>query len=456
MDMNMNISLEELDFSVSTWKGLRKAGIDTLGALAEKSVDDLLAISNLGRKSLAEIAGKLQELGLVLEGYNPDAGKVVYRETEKVLPAGGYWSEVRNDYFEDGIDALEGDVLARISIDAWKTQDDNEEGCVIACVMLSKHGDVLVDYRDPVARVDEVAQEAINEAKEQLRQYFMEQQKEVNTIEYARDFGNGYKVQMVFANQLSDGAYGDIYDLKQDVLREHPNDGILIGYCVVDTVEGIVPLGCNDWNNTVAEAIADYTDNVVPSLQVRDMQVHSWDDMQLKYPMGREEMSEEEEAAFVADCYKLYEEEGFSTKYWSPFTDNAERVGLPIEIIGRIEEDSVHDLGSLPMWKAKLDGCEFEVFPEEVVPSEMKANECRWFEDVLEYDSAMIERVAGLPVDVMSPQEMADTTGKAVKDGNKYYLPKDIVPSVDSIIENAEERTVSSAVEGKDKDLEIV
>lgn len=190
-------------------------------------------------------------------------------------------------------------------------------------------------------------------------------------------------------------------------------------------------------------------------VDIHDIVVESWKDMQEKYPMERDEMTVEEEEAFVADCYKLYEKEGFSPRYWSPFTDNAERVGLPIEIVGRVEEDEAHDLECLPMWKARLDGCEFEVFPEEVVPSEMKANGCRWFEDILEYDVQMAERVAGLPVVVMSPQETANATGNAVKDGNRYYLPKDLGFGVDNIIRNAEARTVESDVEVKDRDLEI-
>lgn len=86
----------------------------------------------------------------------------------------GFWAEVRNSYFEDSIDPLEGDVLARISIDGWKTQDENESGEVIASVLLSKHGDILVDYRDGVARRDEMAQEAIEEAKAQLKDYYLE------------------------------------------------------------------------------------------------------------------------------------------------------------------------------------------------------------------------------------------------------------------------------------------
>lgn len=86
----------------------------------------------------------------------------------------GFWAEVRNNYFEDSIDPLEGDVLARISIDGWKTQDENEYGHVIARVLLSKHGDVLVDYHDNVARRDEMAQKAIQEAIAELKEYFRE------------------------------------------------------------------------------------------------------------------------------------------------------------------------------------------------------------------------------------------------------------------------------------------
>lgn len=113
----------------------------------------------------------------------------------------GYWAEIRNDFFESGTEILpeEGDVLATISIDAWKTEDENEEGCVIACVMLSKHGDVLVDYRDGVARIDEAAQEAIGEAKEQLWEYFeelQELQEDLNDMKSEKIlyFGEGHFV----------------------------------------------------------------------------------------------------------------------------------------------------------------------------------------------------------------------------------------------------------------------
>lgn len=62
-----------------------------------------------------------------------------------------YWSEIRSNHIND-----EGFVC----IDAWKTADDNEEGCVIAYVDTFS-GRII--YVDPMARVDEYAQEVILE-----------------------------------------------------------------------------------------------------------------------------------------------------------------------------------------------------------------------------------------------------------------------------------------------------
>jgi len=92
----------------------------------------------------------------------------------------GYWAEIRNDYFCTDFGPSEGDALASVSIDAWKTMDDNEEGRVIARVILSKQGDILVDYHDNVARGDEAAQTAISEATEQLKAHWKEQQMSVD------------------------------------------------------------------------------------------------------------------------------------------------------------------------------------------------------------------------------------------------------------------------------------
>lgn len=87
-----------------------------------------------------------------------------------------YWSEIRNDFFNSDILPEEGDTLASVSIDGWRTEDDNEQGFVIARVILSKHGDVLVDYHDNIARMDDLAQEYIQDAISQLKEFFVEHQ----------------------------------------------------------------------------------------------------------------------------------------------------------------------------------------------------------------------------------------------------------------------------------------
>lgn len=91
----------------------------------------------------------------------------------------GYWTEIRNTYMETSSDITphEGDLLASISIDAWRTADDGEEGSVIARVLLSLHGDIIVDYRNHCARYDKAAQASIEEAKEILRNHYAESQK---------------------------------------------------------------------------------------------------------------------------------------------------------------------------------------------------------------------------------------------------------------------------------------
>lgn len=90
-----------------------------------------------------------------------------------------YWAEIRNDYFCTDFLPEEGAVIASVSIDAWKTRDENEEGKVIARVLLSEHGDILVDYHDNVARANAAAQESIQEAMQQLKAYWQKLQQKM-------------------------------------------------------------------------------------------------------------------------------------------------------------------------------------------------------------------------------------------------------------------------------------
>ena len=63
---DMALPIEDLDLSERPRNCLKRAQIDTIGQLLEKSEDDLLAVTNFGQKSLDEVIEKLDERGLSL------------------------------------------------------------------------------------------------------------------------------------------------------------------------------------------------------------------------------------------------------------------------------------------------------------------------------------------------------------------------------------------------------
>ena len=62
----LEMLIEDLDFSVRSYNCLKRAGINTVEDLCNKSEDDMMKVRNLGRKSLEEVAAKLTSLGLGL------------------------------------------------------------------------------------------------------------------------------------------------------------------------------------------------------------------------------------------------------------------------------------------------------------------------------------------------------------------------------------------------------
>ncbi len=60
----LETSIDELEFSVRAYNCLKRAGINTLGELTEKTELEMMKIRNLGKKSLKEVVDKLKELGL--------------------------------------------------------------------------------------------------------------------------------------------------------------------------------------------------------------------------------------------------------------------------------------------------------------------------------------------------------------------------------------------------------
>lgn len=62
----MDMSIEELDLSVRSYNCLKRAGIDTVGELCQKTPEEMMKVRNLGTKSLAEVESKLAVFDLSL------------------------------------------------------------------------------------------------------------------------------------------------------------------------------------------------------------------------------------------------------------------------------------------------------------------------------------------------------------------------------------------------------
>lgn len=63
----LEMTIEELDLSVRSYNCLKRAGINTVQELSERSMEDMMKVRNLGKKSLEEVEKKLRDLGLSLK-----------------------------------------------------------------------------------------------------------------------------------------------------------------------------------------------------------------------------------------------------------------------------------------------------------------------------------------------------------------------------------------------------
>jgi len=66
-DRVLEMTIEELDLSVRSFNCLKRAGIDTVEDLINRTEEDMIKVRNLGRKSLEEVIQKLNSLGLSLK-----------------------------------------------------------------------------------------------------------------------------------------------------------------------------------------------------------------------------------------------------------------------------------------------------------------------------------------------------------------------------------------------------
>lgn len=67
VDSKLDKKIEDLDLSVRSYNCLKRANINTVGELTQKSEEEMMKVRNLGRKSLKEVVQKLREIGLDLK-----------------------------------------------------------------------------------------------------------------------------------------------------------------------------------------------------------------------------------------------------------------------------------------------------------------------------------------------------------------------------------------------------
>lgn len=65
-DKTLEMTIEELDLSVRAFNCLKRAGINTVQSLVEKTPSDMMKVRNLGKKSLEEVIEKLESIGYSL------------------------------------------------------------------------------------------------------------------------------------------------------------------------------------------------------------------------------------------------------------------------------------------------------------------------------------------------------------------------------------------------------
>ncbi|MEG6566621.1 DNA-directed RNA polymerase subunit alpha [Thermoanaerobacterium saccharolyticum] len=66
-DKPLDMTIEELDLSVRSYNCLKRAGINTVQDLVQKTEEEMMKVRNLGKKSLVEVEQKLKALGLSLQ-----------------------------------------------------------------------------------------------------------------------------------------------------------------------------------------------------------------------------------------------------------------------------------------------------------------------------------------------------------------------------------------------------
>lgn len=105
--------------------------------------------------------------------------------------------------------------------------------------------------------------------------------------------------------------------------------------------------------------------------------MNSFEELKKKFPMNRNNMTEEQEREYVNHCFDLYEKEGFAKVFWSEDCEFRKYNNQPFKVIGRLDENDAN-LEFLPMWQIKFkDGESLQVSDYEIIPSKMIKHGCK-------------------------------------------------------------------------------
>lgn len=88
-------SIDELGLSVRIWKCLKNAGIETIGALCQKTRGEVDRIKNLGTSGVKEIEERLAQVGLALSNGDPGNGKYPFEALKKDIWTAG-WDSIED------------------------------------------------------------------------------------------------------------------------------------------------------------------------------------------------------------------------------------------------------------------------------------------------------------------------------------------------------------------------
>lgn len=73
---------------------------------------------------------------------------------------------------------------------------------------------------------------------------------------------NNYEMKVVIIEDR-DGVPGDVFIDFRKFKSKYPHSSYKFGFCIVGVEDGYIPDGCNDWNDSPEEALADYFDNAL-------------------------------------------------------------------------------------------------------------------------------------------------------------------------------------------------